>query len=85
MNLKKEIFENGKDAREVKKDLTAIIRQREELDPEEAQERKRLAVVRRMVGSLKSIKQEAEVLKLLPVSLLKEISSLIQKLEAEVT
>ena len=83
-NLKKEIFENGKDAREVKKDLTAMIRQREELEPEEAQEKKRLSVVRRLVGSLRSIKQEAEVLKLLPSPILKEISSLIQKLESEI-
>lgn len=29
--IKREVFENGKDAREIKKDLTAMIRQRDEL------------------------------------------------------
>ena len=84
-NLKKEIFEKGKDFREVKKDLTSMIRQRQELEPEEAQEKKRLAMVRRLVGSLKSIRQEAETLKLLPTPLLKEISSLVSKLEQEIS
>ncbi|MBU1998209.1 MAG: hypothetical protein KKE64_01795, partial [Candidatus Omnitrophica bacterium] len=34
--FRKQVFEKGKDARELKKDLTAIIRQRLELEPEEA-------------------------------------------------
>ncbi|MBU1726164.1 MAG: hypothetical protein KJ880_00835 [Candidatus Omnitrophica bacterium] len=84
-SLKKEIFEKGKDFREVKKDLTSMIRQRQELEPEEAYEKKRLAMVRRLIGSLKSIRQEAETLKLLPAPLLKEISSLVSKLEQEIS
>jgi len=81
--LKKEVFENGKDAREVKKDLTSLIRQRQELEPEEAHEKKRVSTVRRFLGTLKALKQEAEMGKLLSASLIKEMNALVSKLEDE--
>ncbi len=83
-NLKKEIFEKGKDAREAKKNLTSLIRERQELEPEEAREKRKFATVRRFVGMLKSIKEEMEIAKLLPAPLLKEAAELIRKLEEEV-
>lgn len=82
-NLKKQVFEKGKDAREVKKDLSTIIRQRVELEPEEAREKKRAVTVHRFIGTLKALKQELEIGKLLPASLLRETESLISKLEAQ--
>jgi hypothetical protein len=84
IHLKKEIFEKGKDAPEVKKDLTALIRQREELEPEAAWQKKRTIVVRRFLATLKTIKQEMEALKILPLSLLKEATDLIRKLEDQI-
>jgi hypothetical protein len=84
-NLKKEIFENGKDYRQLRHELTAMIRQREELEPEEAQQKRKLANVKRLLSALKTLKQEAEILKLLPASLIKETASLINKLEAEIS
>ncbi len=83
-NLKKEIFESGKDAGQARKELTSLIRQREELEPEEAQNKRRLATVRRLLSALKALNNEAELLKLLPAPLIKEAASLIQKLEAEI-
>lgn len=82
--LKKEVFEQGKDARDLKKNLAVIIRERQEFEPEEAEKQKRLAVVRRLLGTLKSLKKEVEVLKLLPASFIKETAGLIEKLEAEI-
>ncbi|MBI4707031.1 MAG: hypothetical protein HY761_03795 [Candidatus Omnitrophica bacterium] len=82
-SLKKEIFEKGRDARDAKRDLTTLIRQRQELDPDEAFEKKRLATVRRFLGTLKAIKQEIESQKLVSAGIIKEAASLIQKLEAE--
>ncbi|PIP19710.1 MAG: hypothetical protein COT38_02020 [Candidatus Omnitrophica bacterium CG08_land_8_20_14_0_20_41_16] len=82
--LKKEIFEDGKDTQQVKRDLTALIRQREELEPEEAYRKKRVAILKRFLGSLKASKQEAEALKLLPVQLIKEAEELIKKIEAQI-
>jgi len=82
-NLKKEIFEKGRDAQELKKNLGVIIRQRQELEPEEAQEKRKLAAVRRLLGQLRMLKQEVEILKMLPMPLIKELDALIKKIELE--
>jgi hypothetical protein len=84
-NLKKDIFENGKDARQARKDLTSILRQRQELGPEEAYKKRKIATVRRFLSILKSLKQEIELSKLLPAPIIKEAQSLINKLEAEIS
>jgi hypothetical protein len=82
--LKKDVLEHGKDAGSVRKSLTTIMRQREELDPEEAREKKRSAVLKRFAATLKALKAEIEASKILPASMLKETSSLIAKIEAEI-
>jgi hypothetical protein len=81
--LKQQVFEKGRDARDVKKDLTALIRQRAEVDPEEAREKRKVSTVRRFVGTLKALKQELQINKLLPAPLLREAEELIKKLEAQ--
>ncbi len=83
-HLKSQIFAKGKDAREVKKDLTALIRSREELEPEEAWEKKREASLKRMLSVLKSLNEEAKSSKLLSAQLIKETEGLIHKLELEI-
>jgi len=82
--IKKKVFEKGKDAVEIKKDLTAMMRQREELDPEEAREKKRIVIIRRFVSTLKSLKEEIQILKLLPAPVIKEAELLISKLEEQI-
>ncbi|MCX5695431.1 MAG: hypothetical protein NTW18_02035 [Candidatus Omnitrophica bacterium] len=82
--LKKEIFEDGKDIQSVKRDLTSLIRQREELEPQEAYKRRRVATLRRFIGSLKALKQEAEISKLLPMALIKDAGELIKKIEEQI-
>jgi len=81
-DLKKEIFEKGKDAQEIKKNLGVIIRQRqEELDPEAAQEKKKKTVLMRLLGQLRLLKQEVAVLKLLPAPLVKDLENLIKNID----
>ncbi len=82
-SIKKDIFEKGKDASIVKKELTSLIRQRQELEPEEAHEKKRVATVKRFIGTLKSLKREMETSNLVSSSILKQAESLISKLEHE--
>ncbi|MCX5699295.1 MAG: hypothetical protein NTX01_06320 [Candidatus Omnitrophica bacterium] len=82
-NLKKEIFEKGTDAQEIKKNLGVIIRQRQELDPEAAEEKKRQVVLKRLLGQLRLLKQEVTVLKLLSVPLIKDLDNLIKNIEQE--
>ncbi len=83
VNFKKDIFEKGKDTKDVKRDLTTLIRQRKEIDPEETQEKERVSVMKRYLNTLKSMKKEIEISKVLPPTLLKETESLIKKLEDE--
>ncbi|MBM3253209.1 MAG: hypothetical protein FJZ16_03025 [Candidatus Omnitrophica bacterium] len=83
-NLKKDVFEKGRDARDIKKDLTALVRQRKESDPQEAWKKKRVATVKRFITTLKSLKYEIETSKLLPTSLIKETGELIKKLEVQI-
>jgi hypothetical protein len=82
--LKKEIFEKGRDAQEIKKNLGVIIRQRQELDPEEAQEKKKHAVLNRLLGQLRMLRQEVTVLKLLSTPLIKDLDNLIKNIDHEI-
>ena len=83
-SLKKGIFENGRQAQEAKKDLTAFIRKRQELLPEQAQSKRKFATLNRLLGSLKALKRETEALKLLSAPLVRELDSLIKKIDAEI-
>ncbi|MDI6605699.1 MAG: hypothetical protein QME65_00930, partial [Candidatus Omnitrophota bacterium] len=74
--FKIEIFEKGKDHHQLKKDLTALIRQRKEPTSEEAWEEKKFSAVKRLVGTLKSLKREIEISKLLPAAIIKEAEAL---------
>ncbi len=82
-DIKKSIFEKGRDVQAVKKDLTTLIKQRKDINPEEEHEKQRIITVKRFLSTLKSMKKEIEITKLLPPALLKETESLIKKLEEE--
>jgi len=84
LNLKKEIFQEGKDYQQARRDLTALIRQREELEPGQAWEKKKIATVKRFLSTLKSLKNEIETAKMLPASFIKDAASLIKKLEEQI-
>ena len=84
-NFKKEIFEKGRDARELKKNIGVIIRQRQELEPEVAKEKRKRATLNRLLGQLRALKQEVQVLKLLPAPLIKDLDNLIKNIDVEIT
>jgi hypothetical protein len=83
-HLKKELFEKGRDWREVRKDLTSLIRERQELAPEEAYQKRKSATVKRFLSTLKALKKEIELSKLLPATLIKDAQNLIERLEDQV-
>ena len=82
--LKREVLDAGKDAGDVRRSLTGIMKERRELDPEEARNIKRNGALKRFIGTLKSLKREIETSKMLSASLIKEISGLISKMESEI-
>jgi hypothetical protein len=81
--LKENLFVKGKDSKEIKKDLTAIMRQREELDPQEAWQKRKETNIRRFIGTLRSLKREMDETKILPAAMAQEVNSLIKKLESQ--
>jgi len=81
--LKKDVFEKGREAKEVRKDLSALIRERETVDPEEARQKSRRSAIRRLVSALSAVKKDAQVLKILPHDIIKDTEKLIARLEKE--
>ncbi len=81
--IKKYVLEDGKDAKDVKKELTEIIKQQEELDPADVRAKRRGAMLKRFVGMLKSVRSEIKMSKMLPQEIMKEVDSLISKIEGE--
>ncbi len=84
IKLKKDIFENGKDAAAIRKDLTALIKERKVVDPEEERERRSELTVRKLLNAIRLFTKDAEALKLLPANLITEAEGLMEKLEAEI-
>ena len=81
--IKKYVLEKGKDAKEVKKDLTQMIKRYDELDPEEAREKRNLITIRRFLGILKTLRTEIKTARILPAHVLREADKLIEEIEAE--
>lgn len=82
-NIKKNVLEKGRDVGAVKKDLTALIRQREELLPEEAWRKKRLVLLKRSLTLLKSLREEIKITKTFSAQVIKDIDKLISNIEIE--
>ena len=81
--IRKYVLEDGRDVKEVKKDLTEMIKQKEDFLPEEVRRKKRTAVVKRFIGQVKAVRKELKITKMLPESLLKELDEVVSKIEAE--
>jgi hypothetical protein len=79
--LRKDIFEKGKEASLVRKDLTAIIKERKKIDPEQAREARHEQSVRRLVAALRSFKKDMETLKLADPDIIEEAQELLKRLE----
>jgi hypothetical protein len=82
--IRNDILEKGKDITEVKKDLVDIMQKTNELSPQEERQKRRLIVLKRFLGTLRSIETEIKVSKLAPVSLLVDINALLKKIEIEI-
>lgn len=82
--FKKDVLDMGKEPGQFKRDLTTLIREREEISPEDARQRRKVSLVKRLVSTLKTLRTDIERQKMLPVNLVKEVSALINKLESEI-
>jgi hypothetical protein len=79
--LRKDIFEKGKDAALVKKDLTAMIKERKHINPDEERENRHQASVKRFLNALKLFKKDMDALKLIEPGIVDEAEELLKRLE----
>ena len=84
MKLKKDVFDKGKDASVVRRELTAIIKERKQVDSEEERELRNEASIKKLLGALGVFKKDMEVLKLIPSDIISEAEALINKLKEQV-
>lgn len=82
LKLKKAAFEKGESATALRKDLTALIRERKPIDPDEEREKRNTAAIKKLISALASFEKDMEALKLLPGNIIEETKELMKKLEA---
>ncbi len=81
MKLRKDVFDKGKDPTLIKQDLTALMKERKQVDPEEEREMRHTTSVRRFLTAIKSFKKDMESLKLLEADILEAADKLLVELE----
>jgi len=81
--LKRAVFDKGRDAAVVRKDLTAMMKERKYVDPDEERDKRNEVSIRKLYNALDSFKRDMEVLKLIPDDILSEAEELMTKLEAQ--
>ena len=82
--IRKDVMDDGKSAGVVRKDLTALMKERKQVDPDEEREQRNIATVRRFLNAIRSFKKDAETLKLLPAHIVKKAVDLFKELETEI-
>ncbi|MFH1505066.1 MAG: hypothetical protein ABIH08_06760 [Candidatus Omnitrophota bacterium] len=80
--VKKELLDEGKEVKEVKKGLKALImKQRKEVDPEQERTQRNKVTIARFLALLKDFKSEIQILKFLPGDIAEDINTLASKIE----
>lgn len=78
--LRAKVLEQGREAPEVRREIRTAL-EAAQPDPEAVRAARRHAAIRRMIGTLKSMRREFEAAHLVPDKLLGEIETLTKKLE----
>jgi len=83
MKLRKDVFEKGRDAAMVRRDLTAMIKERKPSDPIEERNKRKDTALRNLIHSLDSFQKDMSALKLVPDEIVKDAQALQNKLEEQ--
>jgi hypothetical protein len=81
--LKNAVFEKGHNATAVRKDLTQLMKERKEVDPDEERENRNRDSLRKLLSAIQNFRKDMEVLKLAPPDIVQEAETLMQRLEKE--
>lgn len=79
--LRHDVLNEGKESKEVRAQVKKILEVHKPKDTPEAKEQKRSSVLRRLIGFLNGAKNQLEEEDLVPDYLLKQIDTLVHKLE----
>ena len=82
--IRKYVLEEGKDEKQIKKDISEMLKQKAEDSPEEARKKKHIIILRRTISSLKSLKRELSLTKMLPEKILRDIESIMAEIEGRI-
>ncbi len=82
--LRGDVFERGVEASEARKDLTAMMKERKPVDPEEEREQRNQTAIKKLIGAIEAFKKDMEVLKLIPGNIIEEVKELKGKLEGQI-
>lgn len=82
--LRHEAFEKGAAAADLRKDLTAIIKERKPVDPEEERELRNEQAIKKLITAIESFKKDMESLKLIPAEIIEEVKTLKGKLQSQI-
>jgi len=83
VKLKRDVFEKGKDATIVRRDLTALIKERKQLDPIEERQKRNEVALRKIIHALDSFKKDMDVLKGVPNDIVVDAEQLMKKCEEQ--
>lgn len=83
--LRKDVFEKGRHEGLVAKELTAIIKERKQVDPSEEREKRATKSINNVVHALDIFTKEMNVIKLVPDEIVKESDDLRKRIEREAT
>ena len=83
-SIKKAVFDKGKDASAVRRDLTLLMKERKEVDPEEERQKRCDDSVRKLLTAINTFQKDMQALKLVPADILEEAKKLMDRLQAEV-
>jgi len=83
MKLKRDVFENGKNAQMVRQDLTTLLKQRMVVDPQEERRKRNEAALRKLIHALETFKKDMEALRLVPNAIISESQKLMKILEEQ--
>lgn len=84
-SIKRSVLQMGKDSCAARKDITALMRQREELQPEEAWQKKRETLIRRFLTTLKSLVMQARASSMLSSKSIDDMQKIIDRIELEIS
>lgn len=75
------VLEKGKEPQEVRREVQSLLRENSAADPEQVEKVRTKSAVRRMIGTLRSLRRQLSGGELVPKKILAEVDGLAKKLE----